>query len=207
MAIVSGNEVARRDLALIAIKAVPWALFVASIRVGTFCLVGNANLVTKIKFPKVILPITAVLSQLFDFTISCAALTLFLIWLGNGLSVMLLWVPVLLVVLLAMAVAASVFLSAACLFLRDVKHVVELFLTFAIFFTPVFYEVSLFKEYGTLLLLNPVAPILEGLGAAIVDHTMPDVLWLLYSSAWATVGLVGAYAFFRRFEPAFAECI
>ena len=60
LAIVSGNEVARRDLALIAIKAVPWALFVASIRVGTFCLVGNANLVTKIKFPKVILPISAV---------------------------------------------------------------------------------------------------------------------------------------------------
>ena len=77
------------------------------------------------------------------------------------------------------------FLSAACLFLRDVKHLVELFLTFAIFFTPVFYEVSLFKEYGTLLLLNPVAPILEGLAAAVVDHTMPDLL------AWLQLGMGG----------------
>ena len=207
LAMVSGSEVVHRNLALIAVKAVPWALFVASIRVCTNCLVGNANLVTKIKFPKMILPISAVLSQLFDFAIACMALSVLLVFLGNGLSFTVLWVPVLIVLLLMQVIGVGMFLASACLFYRDVRHVVELFLTFGIFFTPIFYEVSLFKEYGDLLLLNPVAPILEGLGTAVVDRSAPNLAWLGYSLAWAVVGLVGSYLFFRRCEPAFAECI
>jgi ABC-type polysaccharide/polyol phosphate export permease len=207
LATVSGKAIESRDLALIAVKAVPWALFVASIRASTNCLIGNANLVTKIKFPKVILPIAAVSSQLFDFAIASVILCILLVVLGIGTSLAILWVPVLILILLAMALGVGMFLASSCLFFRDVKPVVELFLMFAIFFTPVFYEVAMFKQYGELLMLNPMAPILEGLGAVVVDHRAPDLLWLGYSSVVAIVALVGSYAFFRHFEPAFAECI
>lgn len=207
LANVSGTELERRDLALVVVKAAPWAFFVACIRMCTSCLVGNANLVTKVSFPKVVLPMSAVLSQLFDLVIASVALIVVLLCLGIELSLALLWVPLLILLLLALAVGLCVFLAAAGLFFRDVKYLAEIFVTFAIFFTPVFYEVALFREWGNLLLLNPVAPILEGLAAAVVDHRSPNLLWLSYSAAVALLVLTGGYAFFRRFEPAFAECI
>jgi ABC-type polysaccharide/polyol phosphate export permease len=82
-----------------------------------------------------------------------------------------------------------------------------MFLTFAIFFTPVFYEVGLFKEWGNWLLLNPVAPILEGLATAAVDGGTPNLPWLSYSIVVSVLVLAGSYALFRWVEPAFAECI
>jgi ABC-type polysaccharide/polyol phosphate export permease len=207
LSMVSGTEVSQRDLALVTVKAVPWAFFVAAIRFSTTCLIGNANLVTKISFPKVVLPISAVLAQLFDFAIAFVVLVGVLLCLGVGLSATVLWVPVLILVLVALTTGLSIFLAAAALFFRDVKYLVEVFLTFAIFFTPVFYEVSLFKGWGELLLLNPVAPILEGLAAVTVDETAPNLVWLGYSAAASVASLGGACLFFRKFEPAFAECI
>jgi ABC-type polysaccharide/polyol phosphate export permease len=97
--------------------------------------------------------------------------------------------------------------SAANLFFRDVKYIVEVILTFAIFFTPVFYDASMFGRWGQLLLLNPVAPLLEGFSATIVGHRPPDFGWTLYAAVWGLVLLLGAPAFFQRLEPKFAESI
>ena len=97
--------------------------------------------------------------------------------------------------------------SAASLFFRDVKFIVEVFLTFGIFFTPVFYDVSMLGDKGKWLLLNPVSPILEGLSACIVRHQPPDLAWLAYALSFALVSSLGGYVFFKHLEPAFAESI
>jgi lipopolysaccharide transport system permease protein len=207
MARVSGTELVRRDLALVLVKSAPWAFFVSSIRLCTSCLVGNSNLVSKVKFPKVILPMAALLSQLFDFVIACVAVFVVLACLGVKLTLTFAWVPVLLFLLLALASGLGIFLAAAGLFFRDVKYMVEIFVTFAVFFTPVFYEVALFGEWGNLLLLNPLSPILEGLASVVVDQAAPNLTWLAYSTVVSLSILGGAYAFFQRFEPAFAESI
>jgi ABC-type polysaccharide/polyol phosphate export permease len=88
-----------------------------------------------------------------------------------------------------------------------VKYIVEIVLTFAIFFTPVFYEVELFGRWSTLLLLNPVAPILEGLGAVATGRPMVPAGWLAYSAAVAVGGSMGAMVFFKKLEPYFAESV
>jgi ABC-type polysaccharide/polyol phosphate export permease len=88
-----------------------------------------------------------------------------------------------------------------------VKYLVEVVLTFAIFFTPVFYEVEMFGRWGTLLLLNPVAPVLEGLSDCIVEHHGPPLAWIGYSAAVAALLGIAAPALFRRLEPKFAENI
>jgi lipopolysaccharide transport system permease protein len=207
LAMVAGHELERRDLALVSVKAVPWAFFVASIRLCTNCLVGNANLVTKVSFPKAILPLSALLSQLFDLSIAGVVLCVMLLCLGIPWGWPLAWVPVVMLLLVFLTTGLGMFLAAAGLFFRDVKYMVEVFLTFAIFFTPVFYEVALFKEWAGLLLLNPMAPILEGLAAAVVDRDTPNLAWLGYSALTSIVALAGAYAFFRKVEPAFAESI
>jgi ABC-type polysaccharide/polyol phosphate export permease len=206
-ATVSGKPLAANELAGVAVKAVPWAFVVASIRFSTNSLVGNANLVTKVYFPRMVLPLAAVMSQLFDFLVASCVLVVFLTILGIPSSMLILWVPVLLGILVGLVSGLALLLSAASLFFRDVKYIVEIVLMFAIFFTPVFYEVSMFGEWGTVLLLNPVAPILEGLRSAIVEQRQPDLLWVGYSALVATLMMTVGVAFFTKVEPAFAECV
>ena len=97
--------------------------------------------------------------------------------------------------------------SAASLFFRDVKYIVEVLLTFGIFFTPVFFDIRMLGNKGKWVLLNPVAPILDGLGACVARHSPPDLFWIAYSFCVGIAMLVGGYMFFKHLEPAFAESI
>ena len=98
-------------------------------------------------------------------------------------------------------------LAALNLFFKDVKYLVEVVLTFALFFTPVLYEVTLFKDYSKFLLMNPVAPLLEALNSCVVLHEMPRVGWILYRAIMSCLILFGSYSIFKRLEPPFAESI
>ena len=97
--------------------------------------------------------------------------------------------------------------SAASLFFRDVKYIVEVFLTFGIFFTPVFYDMRMFGDRGKWLMLNPVAPLLDGLSTCIARHQSPDVHWFLYSLVFSLAAFMGGFVLFKHLEPAFAESI
>jgi ABC-type polysaccharide/polyol phosphate export permease len=207
MATFAGKPLELSQIVTVSVKALPWSFFISSVRFSTNSLVGNTNLVTKIYFPKEIFPFAAVLSNLFDFLIATCVLTVILVFANIGVSVHLLWIPVYLIVLIALAATIGTFLSCANLFFRDVKYIVEVIVTFGIFFTPVFYEVEMFKEWSTLILLNPVAPILEGLNDCIVKHKMPQLPWMAYSAFVALVGFMFSYGFFKRMESSFAERI
>jgi ABC-type polysaccharide/polyol phosphate export permease len=204
---VSGRPVLVTEIVGVAVKALPWAFFVASIRFSTNCLALNANLVTKIAFPRAVFPLSAVASQLFDLGVASVVLVAVLIFAPIPITPAIAWVPVLLLILVVQVCGFGLLLSAANLFFRDVKYLVEVVLTFAIFFTPVFYDAALFGKWGTLLLLNPVAPILEGLSACIAGGRGPDLGWTLYSAGWAALLLLVAPAVFQRLEPKFAESV
>jgi len=106
-----------------------------------------------------------------------------------------------------MVAALGILFSAFALFFRDVKYLVEVILTIGIFFTPVFYEVGMFGKWASILLLNPVAPLLEGLNASIVGHEMPAIGWLAYSTVVAVLTLLLSVLAFKSLEPYFAENI
>jgi ABC-type polysaccharide/polyol phosphate export permease len=195
------------DIASVAIKSVPWAFIVSSIRFTCNSLTGNRDLVVKIYFPKEIFPMAAVLACLFDFFVAFAALVIFLGFTKIGWSIYLLWVPVLLCTMVLFSIGIGMILSAASLFFRDVKYIVEVFLTFGIFFTPFFYDVRMLGDRGKWLLLNPVAPLLDGLSACIAHHESPDVHWYLYSLVFSLFAFLGGFALFKHLEPAFAESI
>jgi ABC-type polysaccharide/polyol phosphate export permease len=207
LAHLSHKPVRLEEILGVTVKALPWSFFVASIRFSTPCLANNANLVTKIAFPRVVFPLSVVASQLFDFGIASGVLTIVFILGRAGVSWHLAWVPVLLAMMIALTTSLALLLSAANLFFRDVKYLVEVVLTFAIFFTPVFYDVNMFGKWGDLLLLNPVAPILIGLSNSIVDHTCPSLTWIGYSAAVTAVLATAAPTIFYRLEPKFAESV
>jgi ABC-type polysaccharide/polyol phosphate export permease len=188
---------------------------------ATPSLIANISLVTKIYFPREVLPLAAVLAQTFDSAIGATIVTLLLPFFGVGVSLQLLWVPLLLVGLWTLATAAGLFLSCANLFFRDVKYLVQVFLTFGIFVTPVLMDASMYGPKGAaIVMLNPVAPILEGLRLTVVQHhnllrpyTAPAgfVTWhpwyLAYSLGIAGFGLVASAVIFHRSERRFAEII
>jgi ABC-type polysaccharide/polyol phosphate export permease len=196
------------DIAGVAVRSLPWTFLVSSIRFGCNSLIlSNKELVTKIYFPREIFPLSAVLSSLFDFAIASGALVIVLAATGTPWSRYLAWVPVLFMTVVAWAIGVSLVVSAASLFFRDVKYIVEVLLTFGIFFTPVFYDVRMFGDKAKWLLLNPVAPLLEGLSDCITRQQPPNLYWFGYSLGWAVVTLLGGYVFFKHLEPAFAESI
>lgn len=221
---MSGGSVGQSDIAGIAIKGIGWAFFVGTITFSTTTLTSNFNLIAKVYFPREVLPLSAVLAQSFDTGIGLIALILVLPFFGVTPEWSFAWVPLLLLLLFLFTGAATLFLSCANLFFRDVKYIVQVLLTFGIFFTPVFYEPAMMGAKGAQLMqLNPLTPILEGLRLSVVEgHNLLQPLvtttrgvealawspWgLAYSAAWATVGLVAAALLFHRMEPAFAENI
>lgn len=204
---LAGNTLRLEDFVLVAVKAVPWAFFVSTIRFASNSLIANTNLVTKIYMPREIFPLASVLSQLLDFAVACAVLVIVMVAVGIPLRPSVLWVPGLMLLLILLATACGVFLSAAALFFRDVKYIVEVILTFAIFFTPVFYEVALFGRWSRVLLLNPAASLLEGIGAAVAGRPLPGAGWLAYSAVVSIGGCAAALVFFKRLEPYFAESV
>jgi len=206
-AAVSGNSVTSSDLASVAVKAAPWAFFVSALRFGTNSLVANTNLVTKVYLPRLVFPLAAVFSQLFDFLVAAVIVSVFLVVAGVGFSAHLLWVPVLVSILIILTAGLAILFAAASLFFRDVKYIVEVFLTFAIFFTPVFYDSSLLGNWAPLLLANPVSPLLEGISASVIMHRSPSLLWLTYSFVFTVVLFGVAVTMFRKLEPYFAESI
>lgn len=222
MSYISGSAMDTTAVAGLAIKAVAWSFFVGAIGFATNSLSGNVNLITKIYFPREVLPLASDLAQAFDSSVGAVALAVVLPFLGIQWSWNLLWIPVLTALLFLFTVAVSLFLSCANLFFRDVKYIVQVLLTFGIFFTPVFFEPSMFGAHGAqLLMLNPLSPILEGLRLSVVEgHSLFAPLvetvkgqsiltwtpwYLAYTSAWVIGGGLGSSLLFHRLEFVFAE--
>ena len=217
----SGAPLDLAGIASISVKALPWSFFVGTMSFATQSLTGNLQLVSKVYFPRAVLPLAATLGQAFDALIGTFVLVLVLPFLDVHLSMALLWVPVLALLLFLLTVAASLFLSCANLFFRDVKYLVQVMLTFGIFFTPVFFDPAMMgRKLARLIMLNPLSPVLEGLRLAVVqqhDLSIPLIaadgivvwspLYLVYAALWAVLGLAVSAMIFHRSEFVFAEYI
>jgi len=224
MAQVAGTRIDPRDLGGITVKAVPWAFFVGAVGTATNILTTNITLVTKIYFPREVLPLSAVAAQGFDSAIGAVAVVAALPFLGGQMTASLLWVPLLVLLIVLLTTGVCLFLSCANLFFRDVKYIVQVVLMFGIFVTPVFFEPAMLGARAAgLAMLNPLAPLLEGLRLALLaGHNLwqpltlaqrgTDVVawspwWLGYSAVWSIGGLILATALFHRLQYLFAEYV
>jgi ABC-type polysaccharide/polyol phosphate export permease len=224
MAFVGGRPLVPEEVVGIAIKAVPWAFFVGALGFGINSLTGNSNLVTKIYFPREVLPLASTLAQMFDSSIGLGALLVVCLLIGVDFGLAALWAIPLLAILVAFTAGSALLVGCANLFFRDVKYIVQVLLSFGIFFTPVFFEPQMFGPTGArVMMLNPLAPVLEGLRLSMVyDHNLLSpviemarkgavLVWspwyLAYSAGWSIVMIVGGLLIFHRTEPKFAEYV
>lgn len=224
MAYIGGRHIGIQDLAGIAIKAVPWSFFVGSMGFAATSLVGQANLVTKIYFPREVLPLASTLAQAFDACVAILALFVAFTLLDINVGWAVLWAPALALFAFFLTGGLALLVSCANLFFRDVKYVVQVLLTFGIFFTPVFFEPEMFGPLGArVMMLNPLAPIMEGLRLSVVlNHNLLDALvvqgrhgavlawspwYLVYSATLALVVFLAGLVVFHRAESKFAEYV
>jgi len=207
MAVVAQHSLDTRGIISISVKVLPWTFFISSIRFSVQALIGNSSLVTKIYFPRAVLVLSTVLACLFDFSVAIAVLVVLLIIVKVGVCIYLLWLPLLLLLLILYTLGLGLLLSAANLFYRDIKYVVEIILMFGIFFTPVYYSAEAFGRWKAIMLLNPLGSILEEIDKVVVLHQMPDALWLIYAVLASSAVFIIGMMVFHKTEPYFAENI
>lgn len=207
LAAMTNTPFNKDDIALITVKVVPWTFFVSALKFAVQALVGNSALVTKIYFPRAVLPLSAILACFFDFSIAIGVLVILFGVFQIGINIHFFWIPLIILFLFLFTAGIGILLSAANLFFRDVKYIVEIILMFGIFFTPVLYPASAFGKWQHLMLLNPMGSILESISQIVSFKMMPDLGWLLYAGVASMVTFLIGLAVFHKNEPYFAENI
>ena len=200
------------------VKSVPWLLFASIVGGCSGSLINSMGLITKIYFPRQVVPFSSMLSSMFDFSISvtgtCLLLVLAALFVPGGaeaftVTAHYLWLPVLLLILVTLATGLGLIFSCANLFVRDVRYLVQMCLNYGVFFSLVFLHYEDFQGWGWIFFFNPVAPILESIRSIVCDGRIArEVLpWLGYSIAVALVVMMFASRFFKRSESLFAEFV
>lgn len=187
---------------------VPWTLFSTSLSGSSDSLVSSSNLIQKVYFPRLLLPLSALGSHIVDFAIAMAVLGLLLVSFGHPPSIDVVWTIPLMLLLLTIALAAGIWLSAANVRYRDVRYVVPFLVQLLLFASPVAYSVDIVpRDWLWLYRLNPVAPVVEGFRWALLGETPPPVEAIVAAVLVTLVVLASGLAYFRRVERTFADVI
>ncbi|HQN68372.1 MAG TPA: ABC transporter permease [Anaerolineaceae bacterium] len=186
----------------------PWHLFQQSLQKSSVSLVGNANLITKIYFPRIIIPISSVLAVMVDFFISLILLFIAMAIYGITLTWIALWViPLTLLAVLA-ALAVGLWLSALNVQYRDVQQMVPFLIQIWMYATPIVYPINTIPEgiIRYIYSLNPMVGVVQGFRWALFGGSPPDMT-LLVSTAAVLVLLAGGLFYFKRMERTFADVV
>jgi lipopolysaccharide transport system permease protein len=186
----------------------PWNYFSGALQRCIASVVGDAQLVKKVYFPRLILPIAGSLSGIIDFAISFVLLLGMMIWYEISLTGRVLFVPALLVLALLTSLAVGLWLAALNVRYRDVGHAIPFFIQIWMFASPVVYPVSMVPEqYRLLYGLNPMVGVIEGFRWSLLGKAIPDFGVMAVSVVVMLAALVGGLVFFKRLERTFADVV
>ena len=190
----------------------PWQLFAQAVTRASQSIVSNQNLITKIYFPRLIIPLAPVIAALVDFAVAFVVLAALMIWYGIMPGPQVVFLPLLVLFAVMSALAFSVWLAAANAVYRDVQYVVPFFVQFMMYVSPILYTAnSVLKGkpawvqfvYG----LNPMAGVAEGFRWALLGTPAPGAAVMASSVAAVTLMLVGGLFYFKRMERTFADVV
>jgi lipopolysaccharide transport system permease protein len=186
---------------------VPWTLFAQSLTGASNSLVSGEGIITKVYFPRLLLPFAAVGSFLIDFFLALVVLGLLMAYFGVVPSLAIVWLPALILMGIGAAAGVGTLLSAVNVRYRDVRYVVPFLVQLWLFATPVLYTSSLIPEpWRVIYALNPMTGVVDGFRWALLGGPRPDDL-ILASAVATVIILVAALAYFRRAERSFADVI
>jgi lipopolysaccharide transport system permease protein len=185
----------------------PWTLFSGAVTTACTSLQSSQPLISKIYFPRLIIPLSAIGVALVDFAISAAVLALLMVYYGVPLGIRLAFLPVLVAILVLTALGFGTLASALTVAYRDFRHALTFLIQLWMFATPILYPASLIPEpWQSILYLNPMAGVIEGFRATLFDRPF-DVQGLSVSTASGALILVIGVLYFARVERRFADII
>ena len=186
---------------------VPWSYFAGALDRAGNSLVGSANLITKVYFPRLAIPISAVLAGLLDLAIAFVVLLGMMLYYGIVPTAAVLTLPLFLLLAIATALAVGLWLSALNVQYRDVRYTIPFLTQFWLFATPIAYSSSLVPEqWRALYGLNPMARVVEGFRWALLGKEPPGPL-MAVSVIVVILLLIGGLYYFRRMERTFADVV
>jgi homopolymeric O-antigen transport system permease protein len=186
----------------------PWQLFAHALSESSNSLVANERLITKVYFPRLVVPIAAVLGGLVDFAIAFVILLLLMLYYGIVPTWATVTLPVFILLAIMTAMGVGLWLSALNVQYRDVRYTINFLIQFWLFATPVAYPSSLVPErWRALYGLNPMAGVVEGFRWALLGKTDPPGALLWVSVSVVILILVGGLYYFRRMEQQFADVV
>jgi lipopolysaccharide transport system permease protein len=186
----------------------PWNFFATALTRSGNSLVADANLISKIYFPRLILPFSAVISLILDFVIAFLMLLIMILFYGIVPGIAVVTLPLFLLLALMTALACGLWLSAVNIKYRDVAYVIPFLTQFWLFVTPVAYPSTIIPERWRLFYgLNPMAGVVEGFRWALLGQENPSADLILVSVIVVTALLVGGLFYFRRTEHEFADVV
>jgi lipopolysaccharide transport system permease protein len=185
---------------------VPWTYFSAALLNATNVVVENQRVITKVFFPRLILPFSAVLSGLVDFAIGFMVLVIFTLSYGIRPTITVLLLPLFLLLAILTALGVGLWLSALNALYRDVRYVLPFLVQFWTLASPVYYSSSMVPErYRWLYSLNPMAGVIDGFRWALTGTGHPPSAVLIASTAAVCLMVVGGLLFFNRMEVSIAD--
>lgn len=188
------------------VALIPWNFFTTAIQNGTGSVVANGNILKKVYFPREIIPISIITSQLINFLITCLIMVIFIIFSGVGFSIHLLLFPVLVLIQYMLTLGITFILSALTVFVRDVSHFVSVVLMLGFYATPVVYLSSMLPEkFQIFLKINPMAQLVEAYRSILYYHKLPDMAMLTIWGIGSIVILIVGYIVFKKLEKSFVE--
>ncbi len=187
---------------------VPWTYFASALQNATNVVVENQRVITKVYFPRLILPLSAVVSGLVDFSIAFVVLVVMTLGFRFTPRVAILWLPVFLLLAITMALGIGLWLSSLNALYRDVRYVTPFLVQFWMLASPVAYPSSLVPaKWRWLYGLNPMAGVIEGFRWALTGHGQSPGALLLASAGAVLLLLLGGLLFFQRMEGTVADLV
>jgi lipopolysaccharide transport system permease protein len=187
---------------------IPWMFFSRSIERAGTSVVMESQLVTKVYFPRVIIPFSATLGGVPDLLISLGLVFLLILWYGISIGPGILLVPLFIILAAASSLAVGVWLSALYVRYRDVGALIPLLIQVWMFLSPVAYPLSIVPErWQVLYRLNPMVGVVEGFRWGLLGKAAPDVLAIATSGVLVSILLFSGVVFFNKVERTFADVI
>lgn len=185
---------------------IPWIFFSTSVQQSTMVMIVNSNMLKKIYFPRMILPLSIVATNLVNMLLSFIIIFIVVIIFGCPISFLYLYLPPIIIIELLFATGISLILSSITVYFRDLEHIISIVLMAWLYVTPVLYSTDYIpKEYLALFQVNPMMPIIEAYRAVLMFSKTPDIFGLLYACSVALVLIVIGYYTFSRLQRRFAE--
>ena len=186
----------------------PWQLFATALQRSSVSLVGNANLITKIYFPRLAIPLSTVFAALVDFLVSFVVLLGVMLYYRYWPGWNILWLPPIILLALLTALSVGLWLSALNVQYRDVQHMVPFIIQVWMYASPIVYPIETIPAgiWRWLYGLNPMVGVIQGFRWALLGGDAPDITMLI-SIGVVLVLLVGGLYYFRRMEKTFADIV